>query len=85
MRPPRLATVSAAHSAEAAGAVGLESLPDNGRAWVRDQARKILEGRHRDVRSGIRRRASTIGYSNAERTGADECARYLGNKQDYLD
>jgi hypothetical protein len=55
------------------------------RAWVREQAAKILAGRHRDVRAGIRRRATAFGYSPAERTGADECARYLENKQDYLD
>ena len=55
------------------------------RAWVRQQTAKILAGRHRDVRAGIRRRATTYGYSPAERAGADECAAYLENKQDYLD
>ncbi len=55
------------------------------RAWVRDQAAKILAGKHRDVRAGIRRRASACGYSPAERAGADECADYLEHKQDYLD
>lgn len=55
------------------------------RAWVRDQTAKILDGKHRDVRAGIRRRASTYGYSPAERAGADECADYLEHKQDYLD
>lgn len=55
------------------------------RAWVRDQAAKILDGKHRDVRAGIRRRASTYRYSPAERAGADECADYLEHKQDYLD
>ncbi len=55
------------------------------RAWVREQAAKILAGKHRDVRAGIRRRATAWGYSPAERAGADECARYLENKQDYLD
>ncbi len=53
------------------------------RAWVREQAAKILAGKHRDVRAGIRRRA-TWGYSPAERAGADERARYLENKRDYL-
>ena len=53
--------------------------------WVADQARKILHGKARQVAAGIRRRATTYGYSTAERAGADECARYLGNKQDYLD
>src|SRR5260370_1032246 len=55
------------------------------RAWVREQTAKILAGKHRDVRAGIRRRATAFGYSPAERAGADECARYLENKQDYLD
>jgi hypothetical protein len=55
------------------------------RAWVKQQTAKILAGRHRDVRAGIRRRATTYGYSPAERAGADECAAYLENKQDYLD
>jgi hypothetical protein len=39
------------------------------RAWVRDQAAKILAGKHRDVRAGIRRRATAFGYSPAERAG----------------
>ena len=39
----------------------------------------------RQVAAGIRRRATTYGYSAAERAGADECARYLDNKKDYLD
>ena len=39
----------------------------------------------RQVAAGIRRRATTYGYSPAERAGADECARYLDNKKDYLD
>ena len=55
------------------------------RTWVKEQTAKILAGRHRDVRAGIRRRATACGYSPAERAGADECARYLENKQDYLD
>jgi hypothetical protein len=53
--------------------------------WVADQARKILRGNARQVAAGIRRRATACGYSPAERAGADECARYLENKQDYLD
>jgi hypothetical protein len=55
------------------------------RAWVREQTAKIVAGTHRDVRAGIRRRSTTWGYSPAERAGAGECARYLENKQDYLD
>jgi len=53
--------------------------------WVADQARKILHGNSAQVAAGIRRRATTYGYSAAERTGADECARYLDNKKDCLD
>jgi hypothetical protein len=52
--------------------------------WVADQARKILHGKARQVAAGIRRRATTYGYAGPERAGADECARYLDNKQDYL-
>ena len=53
--------------------------------WVADQARKILHGKARQVMAGIRRRATTYGYSPAKRAGADECARYLDNKKDHLD
>jgi hypothetical protein len=52
--------------------------------WVADQARNILHGKASQVAAGIRRRATTYGYSAAERAGADECARYLDNKKDYL-
>jgi hypothetical protein len=55
------------------------------RAWVKAQAAKILEGKARDVQAGIRRRASSYGYSTKEREGADACAGYLENKKDYLD
>ncbi len=50
-----------------------------------DQARKILHGKARQVAAGIRRRATTYRYSGPERAGADECARYLDNKQHHLD
>jgi hypothetical protein len=53
--------------------------------WVADQARKILHGKAAQVAAGIRRRATTYGYSPAERAGAGECARYLDSKKDYLD
>jgi len=53
--------------------------------WVAAQARMILRGKAAQVAAGIRRRATTYGYSPAERAGADECARYLGNKKNYLD
>ena len=55
------------------------------RAWVKAQAAKILDGKARDVQAGIRRRASSYGYSTKEREGADACADYLENKKDYLD
>lgn len=52
--------------------------------WVADQLRKILHGKSAQVAAGIRRRATTYGYTGAERAGADECARYLDNKKDHL-
>ena len=55
------------------------------RAWVKAQAAKILDGKARDVQAGIRRRATSYGYSTKEREGADACADYLENKKDYLD
>jgi hypothetical protein len=54
------------------------------RTWVIAQAAKLLAGKARDVRTGIRRRATTYGYRGAERKGADVCATYLENKRDYL-
>ena len=53
--------------------------------WVAGHARKILHGKARQVAAGIRCRATTYGYHGPERAGADECARYLDNKKDYLD
>lgn len=53
--------------------------------WVADQARKILHGNARQVAAGIRRRATTYGYSPTERAGADVCARYLTTKAPFLD
>ena len=53
--------------------------------WVAAQARTILRGKAAQVAAGIRRRATTYGYSPAERAGADEAARYLDNKNGYLD
>jgi len=55
------------------------------RDWVKAQTAKILDGKARDVRAGIRRRATSYGYSAKEREGADACAGYLENKKDYLD
>jgi hypothetical protein len=53
--------------------------------WVAHQARKILQGKSAQVAAGIRRRATTYRYAGPERAGADECARYLQNKEKYLD
>ncbi|HUY51034.1 MAG TPA: ISKra4 family transposase [Streptosporangiaceae bacterium] len=39
--------------------------------WVADQARKILHGNARQVAAGIRRRATTCGYSGPERNTTD--------------
>ena len=52
--------------------------------WVADQARKILHGKAHQVAAGIRRRATTYGYTGAERDGADACANYLTAKNPYL-
>jgi hypothetical protein len=53
--------------------------------WVAAQATKILEGKAAQVAAGIRRRATTYGYSAKEREGADACAAYLTAKKPYLD
>jgi hypothetical protein len=52
--------------------------------WVAEQLTKILEGRARQVAAGIRRRATTFGYRDTERAGADKCADYLCAKAEYL-
>ena len=54
-------------------------------AWVAAQAARSLEGKAAQVAAGIRRRATTFGYSAAEREGADACADYLTAKRPYLD
>ncbi|MDQ2813840.1 MAG: ISKra4 family transposase [Actinomycetota bacterium] len=53
--------------------------------WVAVQAAKILDGKAAQVAAGIRRRATTFGYSPAEREGADACADYLTAKKPHLD
>jgi hypothetical protein len=53
--------------------------------WVAAQAIKILESKSAQVAAGIRRRATTYGYSAKEREGADTCAAYLTAKKPYLD
>ena len=52
--------------------------------WVAAQATKILESKSAQVAAGIRRRATTYGYSAREREGADKCAAYLTAKKPYL-
>jgi len=52
--------------------------------WVAKQALKILRGRAAQVAAGIRRRATTFGYSARERAGADKCAAYLTAKKPHL-
>ena len=54
-------------------------------SWISEQAVKILHGKAAQVAAGIRRRATTFGYSPAEREGADTCAGYLTAKNQYLD
>ncbi len=56
-----------------------------GEDWVRDRALAVLEGGAREVAAGIRRRATTTGLSTPKRKKADDCAKYLTNKADYLD
>jgi hypothetical protein len=53
--------------------------------WVADRATCILQGKAAAVAAGIRRRATTYGYTGTERDGADACAGYLTAKAPYLD
>jgi hypothetical protein len=53
--------------------------------WVAAQATRILEGKAAQAAAGIRRRATTYGYSATERDGAGTCAAYLTAKRPYLD
>ena len=52
-------------------------------ALGRRPGHKILDGKAR-VAAGIRRRATTYGYTGKEREGADACAGYLTAKRPYL-
>jgi hypothetical protein len=54
-------------------------------AWVRDRALAVLDGHPQTVAAGLRRRATQAGLSATKRKKADEAARYLNNKADYLD
>jgi hypothetical protein len=53
--------------------------------WVAERARAVLEGRSSHVAGGIRRKATCLGLSDAERKGVDACAKYLINKRPYID
>jgi hypothetical protein len=57
--------------------------PEAGK-WVRERARRLLEGRSSDVAGGIRRSATKRGLPAARRKGADECANYLIAKRKML-
>lgn len=54
-------------------------------AWVRHRALAVLDGKARQVATGIRRRTRSKGMAPTQRTKADACARYLINKANYLD
>ncbi|MGV1030468.1 MAG: ISKra4 family transposase [Dermatophilaceae bacterium] len=54
-------------------------------AWVHQRALAILQGNAVQVPAGIRRRASTAKLARPKRAKADECAKYLVNKANYLD
>lgn len=53
--------------------------------WVRHRAHAVLQGDARAVATGLRRRATTQRLSPSKRKKADQAARYLTNKADYLD
>ncbi len=63
----------------------LRAADPDAETWVAEQAAKILGGKAAIVTAGIRRRATTYGYSAREREGADACADYLTGKRPYLD
>ena len=54
-------------------------------AWVRQRALAILDGHARQVAAGIRRRATATQLPAGKRRKADQCAKYLVNKAEYLD
>lgn len=53
--------------------------------WVRDRALAVLDGGATAVATGLRRRATAERLSASKRKKADDAARYLTNKADYLD
>lgn len=58
---------------------------DEAGAWVGQKATLVLQGRSRAIASGIRRRATSAGYTKTERENADRAATYLDNHEPYLD
>ena len=54
-------------------------------AWVHQRALAVLHGHALAVAAGIRRRATAARLTKPKRAKADECAKYLTNKADYLD
>ena len=53
--------------------------------WVKDKALAVLEGKAGLVAGAIARKATMLRLSATARKKADESARYLKNKQPYLD
>jgi len=52
--------------------------------WVAVKALAVLAGGSARAAQGITAEADAAGLEGSRRTGADACARYLGNKHDYL-
>jgi hypothetical protein len=52
--------------------------------WVAARALAVLRGRSQEVARGITGQAEAHGLTDDRRTGADACARYLQNKEEYL-
>ena len=72
-------------SPSSAGGALSASRPTGARRHFRDRALSVLEGRAREVASGIYRRATAEGLATSKRKKADGAARYLKNKAPYLD
>jgi hypothetical protein len=53
--------------------------------WVRGRALSVLDGGAKTVAAGLRRRATAQRLTATKRHKADQAARYLTNKADYLD
>ncbi len=53
--------------------------------WVAQKATAILNGQASTVAAAIRRKATCLHLTAAERANADRCADYLLNKRDHLD